>query len=83
MSNRKVIKTFDISATNKHLNGWSPASLAEVGTWYIALYMGDKTPYVLKFNGSYWRSSDDTLMAIPMYVFKIPSPPVVKQPKDE
>jgi hypothetical protein len=76
-------KSFIVSMAKKHMNGWSTANSAESGLWYVALYLRDKAPYVLKFDGTYWRSSADKLMAIPMYVIKIPSPPVVELFKDE
>lgn len=64
--------------STKSLNGWSVSDSAEIGVWYTAIYLGDRTPYILKFDGSHWRTSEYKLMAIPLYIIKVPSVPVLK-----
>jgi hypothetical protein len=81
VSKRKVLKNFDVSVSKKSFNGWKPSFYANANTWYVALYLADKTPYVMRYDGTHWRNSDYKLMAIPLYILPLPPAPVVRSEK--
>ncbi len=58
---------------------WSFPDHATKGVWYVALYFSDKTPYVLKYDGNFWRTADDKVAAVPMHVIQIPVPPPTRK----
>jgi hypothetical protein len=58
---------------------WSPPENATKGAWYVTLYFSDKTPYVLKYDGKFWRTADDKLASVPMHIMQIPPPPPMKK----
>ena len=51
--------------------------------WYAALYFGDKSPCILRWERGNWRNVDGRIMPIPMHVIRLPAPPPIKKVKDD
>jgi len=62
---------------------WSPPENAIKNSWYVTLYFSDKTPYVLKYDGKFWRTAEDKLVSVPMHIMQVPPPPPVLKSKDD
>ena len=60
-------------------SGWFNPEIAIKNKWYLVLYYGELTPYVVKYDGNYWRDSSDKLMPVPMFVIPVPPAPPLKK----
>lgn len=84
----KVPVTFNFPITlnrdSESTQKWGFPENAVKSNWYIAIYFSDKTPYALRYDGTFWRDSNDRIAAVPMRIIPIPPPPVLKKTyKDE
>ena len=67
---KNAVKTATIfkTHTSSLSNSWLFSENAQKNVWYVAVYLGDKIPYVIKFDGRYWRDRDNKVIAIPMRI---------------
>ena len=51
--------------------------------WYAALYLGDKSPCILRWERGNWRNVEGKVMPIPMHVIRLAALPPIKKVKDD
>lgn len=78
-----IAKTFSFDVPVGGTSGWFLPDNPVQNFWYVALYLGDKAPCILKFEKGFWRTPDGRLASIPMHVLRLPSPPPLKKVKDD
>ena len=64
-------------------NTWLFPESVVKNNWYIAVYLGDKIPYVVKFNGRCWVDRNDKIVAVPMRIKSVGDLPKEKKEKEE
>lgn len=78
-----IAKTFNFDIPVGNPFGWGSSDNPVKGVWYVAMYLGDKAPCVLKFERGFWRTPQGALASIPMHVIRLPSPPPLKKVKED
>lgn len=57
------------NVTDSHINDkWHFPEDVTPNHWYIGIYFGDRTPYLVKWDKHLWRNSAGSPMAVPMRI---------------
>ena len=66
---QSIYAAFTRNVTDSHISGkWHSPEDVTPNHWYIGIYFGDRTPYLVKWDKHLWRNSDGRPTAVPMRI---------------